>query len=41
MANFFNDVFALMGNPTRVNTQQAQQAMQAIDQNFDGRASKM
>ena len=41
LAAFFNDVFALMGNPTRVNDGQARSAMAAIDKNFDGKASKM
>lgn len=41
LANFFNDVFQLMGDPTRINEFQARQAMQAIDQNSDGKASKM
>ena len=27
LAQFFNDIFALTGNPTRVNTQQAMKAM--------------
>ena len=41
LANFFNDVFAMMGDPRRINQQQATQALMAIDQNNDGRANKM
>lgn len=40
LAMFFNDVFQMMGNPTRVNQQQAMQALTAIDKNNDGKASK-
>ena len=40
LANFFNDVFAHMGSPTRFNTQQAAASLKLIDQNNDGRASK-
>lgn len=31
LANFFNDVFALMGDPRRINQQQAYQALMVID----------
>ena len=41
LASFFNDVFQAMGNPTRINQQQAAQAPYAIDKNNDGKASKM
>lgn len=41
LANFFNDVLAMMGDPRRINQQQATQALMAIDQNNDGRANKM
>jgi Ca2+-binding EF-hand superfamily protein len=41
LASFFNDVFAMMGNPTRINDQQARQALMSIDKDFDGKASKM
>lgn len=41
LAAFFNDVFAMMGNPTRINDQQARQALMSIDKDFDGKASKM
>lgn len=40
LANFFNDVFAMMGDPRRINQQQAYQALMMIDSNNDGRASK-
>jgi Ca2+-binding EF-hand superfamily protein len=40
LANFFNDVFMMMGDPRRINQQQAYQALMMIDQNNDGRASK-
>ena len=36
LAQFFNDIFTMTGNPTRVNSQQAMDAMRAIDQNGDG-----
>ena len=39
IALFFNDVFASMGQSTRLNNQQAQQALSAIDQNRDGMAN--
>ena len=39
LAMFFTDVFAMMGQPTQINLYQAQQALAAIDQNHDGRAS--
>ena len=41
LASFFNSVFQMMGNPTRLNDQQARQALAAIDKNFDGKANKM
>lgn len=41
LANFFNSVFQAMGDPTRFNEMQARQALQAIDRNSDGRATKM
>lgn len=37
---FFNDIFAMTGNSYRLNSQQAQAAMRAIDTNGDGVASK-
>lgn len=37
---FFNDIFALTGSPYRINPQQAYAAMQIIDKNGDGMASK-
>ena len=40
LALFFNEIFTMSGNPTRVNTQQAMEAMRAIDQNGDGMAQK-
>lgn len=41
LAGFFNDLYAMMGSPMRINMYQAQQAMMQIDRNGDGRASKM
>jgi Ca2+-binding EF-hand superfamily protein len=41
LASFFNDVFAQMGQPTRLNNQQAFEALQVIDANHDGKASKL
>jgi hypothetical protein len=41
LAYFFNDIFAMMGNPKRINQMEAMQALRAIDQNNDGMASKM
>ena len=41
LAGFFNDIFAKMGDPRRLNQQQATAALQAIDRNNDGRANKM
>jgi len=40
LSMFFNDIFTMTGNPTRVNSQQAMDAMRAIDQNGDGVAQK-
>ena len=40
LAEFFNDIFAMSGNPTRISQQQAMEAMQNIDQNGDGLAQK-
>ena len=40
LAAFFNDVFAQMGQSTRLNNQQALDALRVIDTNSDGRASK-
>lgn len=37
---FFNDIFAMTGSPYRINQQQAIAAMQVIDKNGDGMASK-
>lgn len=37
---FFNELFALMGSPMRINPQQAAQAMAMIDVNRDGHATK-
>ena len=31
LAQFFNDIFSMTHNSTRVNSQQAQEAMRAID----------
>ena len=39
LAAFFNDVFAQMGQSTRLNNQQAMDALRVIDSNSDGRAS--
>ena len=41
LAGFFNDVFAKMGDPRRINQHQAMQALASIDRNSDGRANKM
>lgn len=41
LAGFFNDVFQMSGNQTRINQQQAMQAIKAIDANNDGKASKI
>ena len=41
LAGFFNDVFAMMGSPQRINPYQAQQSLMMIDRNGDGRANKM
>ena len=41
LAGFFNDIFQMTGNPTRINQNQAMQAIRAIDSNSDGKASKM
>ena len=41
LACFFNDVFQMMGNPTRVNQQDAMRALMQIDKNNDGKASKV
>lgn len=41
LAGFFNDVFAKMGDPRRINQQQAMAALASIDRNQDGRANKM
>lgn len=40
LTNFFNDVYASLGLPTRLNQAQAMEALRAIDQNNDGAASK-
>eukprot|EP00919_Chromeraceae_sp_WS-2016_P051361 GHVR01121765.1.p1 GENE.GHVR01121765.1~~GHVR01121765.1.p1 ORF type:complete len:153 (+),score=15.49 GHVR01121765.1:810-1268(+) len=40
LSSFFNDVFVMMGNPTRVDQNQANQALMSIDKNNDGQASK-
>lgn len=40
LALFFNDIFAMMGDPRRINQAQAYQALVTIDQNNDGKASK-
>jgi len=40
LASFFNDVFMMMGDPRRINQQQAYQSLMMIDKNNDGRASK-
>ena len=41
LAQFFNDIFAMMNDPRRVNPYQAQQAISDIDKNNDGKASKV
>ena len=41
LAYFFNDIFAMMNDPRRVNPYQAQQAISDIDKNNDGKASKV
>ena len=41
LASFFNDIFAMMNDPRRLNQQQAMETLRSIDQNSDGRASKM
>ena len=41
LAAFFNDIFQLMGQPTRINQQQAMAALMQIDKNNDGKASKI
>ena len=41
LADFFNDVYAMMGNSTRVNNAQANDALRVIDKDFDGKASKL
>lgn len=40
IANFFNDIFSKMNNPSRYTVQQALKAMREIDSNFDGKATK-
>lgn len=40
LAAFFNEVFQRMGSPVNVTQQQAVQALQFIDKNFDRKASK-
>ena len=41
LSQFFNDIFVMMGDPRRINQNQAMQALTAIDKNNDGKASKM
>jgi len=41
LAGFFNEVFAMMGDPRRMDQNSAMQALRAIDQNCDGRANKL
>ena len=41
LANFFNDLFRTIGNPTVITQQQAQNAICSIDKNNDGKANKM
>ena len=41
LAGFFNDLFQMTGNPTRINQMQAMQAIRMIDSNSDGRANKI
>lgn len=41
LADFFNDVYAMMGQNVRVNNQQANDALRAIDKDYDGKASKL
>ncbi len=41
LAGFFNEVFAMMGDPRRMDQYAATQALRAIDINGDGRANKI
>ena len=41
LAGFFNDIFAKMNDPRRINQGQAMQALASIDKDNDGKASKM
>lgn len=41
LANFFNDLFRTIGNPTVITQAQAQNAICSIDKNNDGKANKM
>lgn len=41
LANFFNDLFRTIGNPTVITPTQAQNAICSIDKNNDGKANKM
>jgi hypothetical protein len=40
LANFFADLYRMMGYNVQITYQQAQQALAQIDKNFDGRASR-
>ncbi len=40
LANFFTDLYRLMGYQVYITFPQAQQALATIDTNFDGRASR-
>jgi Ca2+-binding EF-hand superfamily protein len=41
LANFFADLYRMMGFNVQISYQQASQALAQIDKNFDGRASKI
>lgn len=41
LANFFNDLFKAIGNPTTISMKDAQNAIRAIDKNNDGKANKL
>ena len=40
LANFYTDLYRMLGYNVQISYQQAAQAMATIDRNFDGRASK-
>ena len=41
LSSFLNDIFSTMNDPRRYNQQQAFDVLKSIDQNNDGRASKI